>query len=34
MVNQDSNLGMLDSKIKFLLHHVAMSEVKVSGNIM
>lgn len=33
MVNQDSNLGMLDSKIKFLLRHVAMSEVMVSSNM-
>lgn len=34
MVNQNSNLGMLDLEIKFLLHHVAVSEATVSGNIM
>lgn len=33
MVNQGSKLGMLDSKIKFLLHHVAMSEAMVSSNM-
>jgi len=29
MVNQDSDLGLLDSEIKFLLHHAAVSEVMV-----